>query len=182
MKVYLAGKIPKGKELDDYKDWRQDYKDILLKDFPDMEFLDPDNTDANHIVSEEDSLFWFGLCAWMVKEADVTIVQADRKLGLGTSQEILMAKYFGKAVITVLPKDTHHRRTDLQMKSGLVKDWIHPFVKNPSDLIVEKLEDAVTWLKEFNNDPNSKDIKKINFIDDSIEHHLKVTAKHKEKL
>ncbi len=176
MKVFLAGKIPKGEELKSYKDWRQEYKEILLKNFPDMEFLDPDNTKANHVTSEADSLFWFGHGAWMAKESDVIIIQADRKIGMGTGQEMLIAKYFNKPVITILPKDTHHRRTNLTMRSGFVPDWIHPFVNSTSDIIVETLEDAVTWLKEYEANKSSKEIKTINLLDDSIAYYLKVVS------
>lgn len=173
MKIYLAGKIPKGKELDGYKDWRQDYKEELLKSFPDMEFFDPDNTEANNIVSETDILFWFGHDSWMIRESDTIIVQANRKLGVGTSQEMLIAKFFGKPVITVLPKDTHHRKIDITMRSGFVADWIHPFIGMTSDLIVENLEDAVTWLKEYEADKSSKEIKTMDLINESIDYYLK---------
>ncbi len=179
MKIYLAGKIPKGKELDTYKDWRQDYREILLQEFPNMEFFDPDNTEANDVMPETDVVFWCGHDSWMIRESDAIIVQADRKLGVGTSQEMIIAKFFNKPVITVLPKDTHHRKTDITMRSGFVADWIHPFIDHSSDLVIEKLEDAVTWIKEYEADKSSKQIKTMAIIGESIDYYLKKMEEHK---
>src|SRR5207253_8251648 len=115
------------------------------------------------------SLLVFGHDCYFVKQADVIIVNASAKLGVGTAQEMLIAKYFKKPVISILPKDTHHRRTNLQMAVGVVEDWIHPFIFSTSDTVVENLDQAVSWIKEYNQTPNSKKIKDIGIIDQAIE-------------
>lgn len=168
MKIYLAGKIPKGKELDDYVNWRKDYEKVLLKKFPNCKFLDPDLTEVGNITTEKDSLFWFGHDSWMISECDIVIVQADRKLGAGTSQEMLIAKYFSKPVIVVLPKNSHHRRNNIMMRSGFVEEWIHPFINSTSDLIVENLEESLNWLSEYEKNLKKKEIKDISVIDKAI--------------
>ncbi|MDD9912550.1 MAG: hypothetical protein OXR68_02165 [Alphaproteobacteria bacterium] len=171
MKFYLAGKVPKGNELDTYIDFRVGYGETLAKSFPDLTILDPNGTTEQALlvgVTEEDPLYWFGHDCWMIKKSDVVIVQADIKLGAGTAQEMLIAKYFNKPVITVLPKDTHHRRTNLMLASGVVEDWIHPFVGSTSDLIVEKLEDSLPWLEAYNVNPDGQKIKTIEVIDEAI--------------
>ena len=173
MKIYLAGKIPKGKELDNYVDWRQTYREILTKELEDVKILDPDMNDANHIASEDDAEFWFGHDCNMIRESDLIIVKTDRKLGVGTSQEILIAKKFKKPVVVILPKDTHHRKTNIQMRSGgLLKDWIHPFIKATSDIVVENLEEAIVWIKE--HEKQAKPIKTLDIIDSSMKYYQKI--------
>lgn len=178
MKVYLAGKLPKGKKaIENWVDWRQEYRKVLLTKFPELVIFDPDTDCCNHKgVTEKDSLFWFGRDSNMIKNSDAVVVQADIKLGAGTAQEMLIAKYFLKPVVAVLPKDTHHRRTNLMMRSGLVDDWIHPFINSTADLVVERLEDSLDWLHDYKVNPNKK-IKNINIIDEAIEHFINKRAK-----
>ena len=38
-----------------------------------------------------------------------------------------------------------------------------------SDLIVEKIEDAIHWIKDYIEDPGSKSVRSIDVIDDGIE-------------
>lgn len=181
MKVYLAGKIPKGKELDNYVDWREEYRKILSKSFPDMEYLDPDMDCANYCgMTEADPFFWFGRDSCMIKESDFIIVQADRKLGAGTAQEMLIAKYFLKPVIVILPKNSHHRRNNIMMRSGFVEEWIHPFVGSTADIIVETLEESIDWISQLQKE-KLENIKTIGVIDDAIKYYLDIAEKTKKK-
>lgn len=164
MKVYLAGSIPKGdKEKEKSTDWRKEFKEKLSA-IEGVEFLDPRDmtefTEKPHIT--------FGGDCMLIKKSDLIVVFAGEKLGTGTSQEMLIAKYLKKPVITILPKDTHHRRSNIVFEGNLVKEWIHPFIFSTSDLIVERAEDAISWIKEYIINPNSKNIKDITIVDKSI--------------
>lgn len=138
MRIYLAGIVPKGdKEKEVSINWRAQYQSTLESVFPDAQFIDPYHRD----VDESDFLYVFGKDCLEVKNADLIIVNAENKLGVGTSQEMVIAKYFNKKVLTVLPRNSYHRRPDVKFHGVTVADWIHPFIFAFSDMIVESVEE-----------------------------------------
>lgn len=163
MKVYLAGKIAKGEGTKDLTDWRIIFAEVLHA-IGDVEVLSPENSS----LDEGSPVLVFGHDCSLVQECDVLIVNASTKLGVGTSQEMIIAKYLGKPVITVLPKNTHHRRSNFLINGINIEDWIHPFIFSTSDLIVEKVEDSLKWLQEYKIFPKGKTIKTLEIIDKSI--------------
>jgi hypothetical protein len=167
MNIYLAGKVPKGDEIGNSIDWRID----LSKKFSELEsvkFLSPEDPQLN----ESFPILVFGHDCNLIKEADLLIVNAPSKLGVGTSQEMIVAKYYKKPVVTILPKDTHHRRSNLKMHSFIVKDWIHPFIYATSDIVVENIDEAVEWVREYIKSYSSKTIKGIEIIEIAINEYL----------
>ena len=76
-----------------------------------------------------------------IKNCDLVIVNAEEKLGVGTSQEMVIAKYFKKPVITIIPKGSHHRKKDVDFHGKIISDWIHPFIHSFSDLIFEDIQE-----------------------------------------
>lgn len=167
MKIYLAGKVAKGDEIGTIQDWRSEYI-ANISCFGDVEFISPE--DPN--LDESKPLEIFGHDCYQVREADVIIIDASSKLGVGTAQEMVIAKYFGKHVFTILPKDTHHRRSNLQMHGVLVEDWIHPFVFAMSDRVFESVDDFVSHFKSDRHSVLSSPIKPITLIDEAIAEYL----------
>lgn len=166
-KICLLGSIPKGDhERKDWTDWKSKYKTVLLQ-LNDVEFVDGDDW-----KDETKPLLLFGHDANLVKTSDAVIVNAESKLGAGTAQEMVIAKYFSRPVITILPKDTHHRRSNFIFDGALINDWIHPFLLNMSDFVAETIEDAAEWIKQYRTDPKSKKIKNISIIDEAIAAYL----------
>ena len=162
MKIYLAGSIPKGdEESKDFIDWRKQYITVLEKVF-DAEFITP----LAGEVDETDQLLVVGKDAKSIKSSDLIIVNAEDRLGAGTAMELVIAKYLHKLVVTVLPKDTYHRRSNLTFGTVSVDDWIHPFVHTFSDFIVEHIKD-VEQLKLSIFSSSAKD---ITIIDRAINH------------
>lgn len=163
-KVYLAGPIPKGdSERKGWKDWREEYKKSLAS-IKNLEFFNPDEW-----KDESKPMDLVGYNLHLIKTCDFVIVNGESKMGPGTSQEMVIAKYFAKPVITVLPKDSSHRKSNIVFDGNLLKEWIHPFILTMSDLIVEDIGGAKGWIKEYAKDPKSKDIKDIKIIDKAIE-------------
>lgn len=176
LKIYLAGSIPKGdKARENFINWRDQYKKVLSS-INNIEFLNPDG-----IRDESDAMEVFGHDINMIKNSDVVIINAEKKIGrgigVGTSQEMVIAKYFSLPVITVIPKNTHHRRSNIVFHGKEIEDWIHPFIETFSDLIVEKVNDCIDWIKKYRNSPNNYKIKDIKIIDESIEYFLKSKEK-----
>jgi hypothetical protein len=163
MKIYLAGKIAKGDEIGKAPDWRSEYTAVFGR-IADAEIISPEDDS----LDESQPIIVFGHDCSLIQQADVLVINASTKLGVGTAQEMLIAKYFNKPVVVVLPKNTHHRRSDLTISAGAVKDWIHPFVFSTSDAIVESVEEAANWLAQYIEFPKRHDIKNISVIDEAI--------------
>lgn len=163
MKIYLAGSVPKGEEEEkDFVNWRYRYREVLEKVF-DAEFIFPMSGD----MDEGDFLLIVGKDSKSIKSSDLIIINAEERLGAGTSMELVIAKYFKKPVVTVLPKDSYHRKNNVTFGGKFhVEDWVHPFVHTFSDFIVEKIED----IEKIKNDILSAKVKDITIIDSAIRH------------
>lgn len=162
MKIYLAGKVPKGdEEQKRFDNWRVRYQEVLRKFF-DAEFIDPYNRD----LDESDFLAVVGTDCKHIKESVLIIVNAEERLGAGVAQEMVIAKYFNKPVITVLPKNSHHRRSNVVFHGKAVEDWIHPFIFTFSDFVVENINE----IKEIKDKIFTSEIKGISIIDETIKY------------
>jgi nucleoside 2-deoxyribosyltransferase len=162
MKIYLAGSVPKGEaELKNFVDWRIKYQQTLKNIF-DAEYVDP----FNRILDESDYQAIVGNDCRHIKNCDLIIINAENQIGAGTAQEMIIAKYFTKPVISVIPKNSYHRRANLTIHNQLIADWIHPFIFTFSDFIIESIEGIVTLKdKVF-----SAKIKNINIIDEAVKY------------
>ena len=171
-KIFLSGSAPKGDaEKNQWSDWRLDYMNALSQ-LNNIEFIKDDTK-----KDESRPFLIFGHDANMVKNADLIIANADKKIGrgigVGTAQEIIIAKYFSKPVVVVLPKNTHHRRTDMVWDGKTISDWVSPFLSSTSDLVVESINEALEWIREYIDNPKSKKIKNLSIVDDAIAEYSK---------
>jgi hypothetical protein len=160
MKIYLAGSVPKGdKEAESFRDWRADYIKIL-KDVFDAEFIDP----YDRLLDESDPMAVFGADCNHIKDSSLIIVNAESTMGVGTSQEMVIAKYFKKPVVTVLPKESHYRRGDIVFRGQKIADWVHSFVAVFSDFIIEDIR----GIENIKAELSRCEPKDISIIDESI--------------
>lgn len=154
MKIYLAGSVPKGdEEQKTFYDWRSTYRRVL-DDIFDAEYIDPYDRD----IDESDFLLVVGKDCVDITESSFIVVNAEEKLGVGTAQELVIAKYLKKPVVTVLPKDSDHRRTNIMFNGQLIDDWIHPFIFTFSDFIIESIEKIAEIKDALFDLGNTKDI------------------------
>ncbi|MDH4330531.1 MAG: hypothetical protein OEV93_03190 [Candidatus Moranbacteria bacterium] len=162
MKIYLAGSVPKSKEeIEKFVNWREGYKKVLKKYF-DCECVNPFVRD----IDETDLFGVFGFDCGLMKDCDLVVVNASDKLGAGTAQEMVIAKYFKKPVVTILPKNTYQRRSNVEINGKVVKEWMHPFVFSFSDFIIEDIEEIGDVKEKISNTK----IKTIEVIDEAIEY------------
>ena len=166
-RIYLAGKVPKGAEIGTAEDWRTRYIQ-KISEFGEFEFLSPEDPTLDERYPQQ----IFGHDCYLVRECDILIINADSKLGAGTAQEMVIAKYFQKYVVTVLPRDSHHRRSNLDMHGIIVEDWIHPFVHETSDAVVTDMDELGRWLQNdcaglFQSPPKS-----LTIVDEGIDAYL----------
>lgn len=163
MKIYLAGSVPKGdEEQKTFADWRARYQRVLCEIF-DAEYIDPYKRD----LDESDFLLVVGKDCTDIAESALIIVNAEEKLGAGTAQELVIAKYFKKPVVTVLPKDTPHRRTNIMFNGQLIDDWIHPFIFTFSDFVIEDIREIATLKDQLLKSGTTKD---ISIIDSALKY------------
>lgn len=161
--IYLAGSVPKGdKEAEGFTNWRTKWSEVLPKVFENSQIINP----YDPKLDEGDFLQVVGQDLGHIKRASLIVINAEEKLGAGTAMEMVAAKYFSKPVITVLPKDTHHRRSNVTFNGKLVKDWIHPFIWHFSDFIVESVDEVEDIKKKL----ETTKIKGISIIDEAIEY------------
>ena len=161
--IYLAGSVPKSDDdLKKIKDWRIDFIEELNK-IKNFKYINP----REIRVTEEDTQGVFGLDCDLIKNSDLLIVYIFDRSGIGTSQEILIAKYFKKPVILVIPKNTHHRIENLVYDNKTIKDWIHPFLDQTCDIIIEDKSELRNAIKKLENTK----IKDITIIDESIDYY-----------
>jgi nucleoside 2-deoxyribosyltransferase len=165
IKIYLAGSIPKGDlERERWANWRVDYEAKIKAAVPTAIFLDPDlirDTVGPELVVGHD--------LWQIQHSDIVVVNIPEKVGAGTSQEMVIAKYFGKPVVTVLPKDTHHRRSNIAFDGEMIADWVHPFIYISSDFIAESIDEAIPWMQSYIMDPESAAVKTMTVFDEVVQ-------------
>lgn len=157
MKIYLAGKVPK-QDNEKMEDWREEYKNVLLNSeykTEKIEFTDP--MDRN--LDESNFEMVYGHDCSLIKHCDLVIVNAEDKTGIGTSQEILIAKYYKKYVVTVIPENTNYRRKNITLMGRFIEEWIHPFAFTSSDMIIKNIKDIdLNYISEQIRNGNIKDI------------------------
>lgn len=160
MKIMLLGSLPKGDEArKDFVDWKKDYEGKLLEAIPNSKILHGDL-----ISDKEGPEVVVGHDLWLAKHSDVVLINATSKIGAGTAQEMVLAKYFKKPVVSILPRDTHHRRSNITFLGETVEDWIHPFIFVSSDFVAESIDEAISWIK----DSEGKKIKDFSVFEKEI--------------
>ena len=160
----LLGSLPKGDEIrKDWVDWKNTYVTTLKRKLPDVSFIHGDS--ISDIAGAE---MVVGHDLFQVRQADVCVVDAQTKVGAGTAQEIVYAKYLQKPVVIVIPKNSHHRKTGIVFQGNVMKEWTHPFLKISTDYIAESIEDAAEWIKSYSDSPKSYKIKDISVFDNAI--------------
>lgn len=162
LKIALLGSIPKGDtERKNWVDWKTEYVEKITQAIPQAQFLHGDLISDN--VGPE---LVVGHDLWLIKNSDIVIVHAASKIGAGTAQEMVLAKSFQKPLISIVPKDTHHRRSNVVFHDVTIEDWIHPFLAVASDSVAENIEEAIVWIQEFLK--KSKPIKTLAVFDEAI--------------
>lgn len=163
VKIVLLGSLPKGDLVrNDWKDWKQPYIKVLSKRLPNVEFIHgdsiSDNVGASLVVGHDLA---------QIQLADMCLVDGTQKVGAGTAQEMVIAKYFEKPVIIVIPKNSHHRKSNIKFHGQVMEEWIHPFLKLSSDYVANSIDDAAIWIEKYIATPHKK-VKNLSVFDKAI--------------
>lgn len=165
IKIALLGSLPKGDEVrKDWVDWKVTYETAIKKKIPGAKFIHGDTISDN-----AGAIMVVGHDLAQVKQADICVVDARTKVGAGTAQEMVLAKYFDKPVVAIIPKGTHHRKTDVMFHGVLMDEWIHPFLRVSSDHVAESIEAAAEWIADYIASPQKYQIKNLTVFDHAID-------------
>jgi hypothetical protein len=165
LKIILLGSIPKGDDVrKNWIDWKAEYIDKISKEIPEARFIHGDL-----ISDKEGPEVVVGHDLYLIQKSDVAIVHATSKIGAGTAQEILMAKHFKIPVVAVIPKGSHHRRSNIVFHGTLIEDFINPFLFISTDYVAENIEDAIQWVKKYMQNPDKDKIKHLSIMTDCVE-------------
>lgn len=168
IKIYLAGKVAKGDEIGRVEDWRVRYKKALVESLSEkLFFMDPDDPS----LDESDSMEIVGHDCNLIKHCDLVLVNAETKLGVGTAQEMLVAKYFKKCVVSVLPDNSHYCRKNLNMYGNIIERWIHPFVNTFSDVVFADIQEFSANFSHVCERIHKGDIKDITIIEQACDYY-----------
>ncbi len=149
LKVYVAGKVSPNSVFGRH-DWRGGFC-AKLAELSGLEIvnLDPTQSRGDFDLDENDAKLILGRDCFMINSADLVIVNLTDDISVGGSQEMLIAKYYCKPLVGIAPKGGKFNKTETEIRGKMFRDWVHPFVAVPCDVVVEDIEGAAEYIKSF---------------------------------
>lgn len=139
--IYLAWSIAKWESKTELDSWREIISKILndkIKDTISIIPFDPGKwLDFSMPIYAR---YW--RCVEMIYKSDAIIVWANEKIWIWTAQEMDIARYYNKLVISICAENTHYNKI---IKGTMWEDikYLHPFISASSDLVVNSEEEAI---------------------------------------
>jgi hypothetical protein len=87
----------------------------------------------------------FDYCIRELGSADVLVVDATDRLGVGAGAEMMYARVNGIRTVSVCPAPSYYRRSNVVDK----QEWVHPFIDSLSTTLVASFEECATLLIEI---------------------------------
>lgn len=155
MKIYLAGKVSPNSHFGTAH-WREPF----ARELSQLSGLVIENLDplAYENDREYDPGFVFNKDCWLVNRADCVIVYLSDDISVGGSQEMLIAKYLGKPLIGLAPREGKFNKFSKEISGRIAKDYVDPFVFATCDIIVEDIDGIAKALVNLPSDPKTIDI------------------------
>jgi hypothetical protein len=170
LKVYIAGKVSPNSVFGRH-DWRDEFCKVLSElSGTELINLDPTKYDDGFDLDENNDKLIFGRDCFMIKSADLVIVNLTDDISVGGSQEMLIAKYYKKPLIGIAPRGGKFYRDEKEIRGKIYKNYINPFVSIPCDVVVEDVNGAATFIKDplLKTDISVKDIK---VLDEAVQYY-----------
>lgn len=158
--IYLAGRITG--LPDKGQGWRSSYIQEISKRVKNVQFIDPLVRD----VDESDYLAIVRHDTKLIGNSDIIVVNANIQFALGVPMELVIAKYFGKLVISVVNEESPYYRKEYRsgLKRQAIKDWVHPWLHTFSDYIVKSPSDVAEIVNKYQKARRATDIKTLRRI------------------
>jgi len=158
LRIYVAGKVSKDSQFGRH-DWRDAFVAELEK-LSGLKLFSLDPTKSE--VDQSKPALVFGADAYMISRSDVVVVYLSDDISVGGSQEILVAKYFGKPVIGLAPHGGKFNGSSKEYPDGIVENYRDPFVFSTCDVVCESVKGVATALNAL----DKLRIKSIDIIGD----------------
>jgi hypothetical protein len=143
--IYCCGSIAKGQREDPrgYRWGDTERAQVQHGAKPtNVVFLSPDDpipdasTDSKTPVSDTDkTAAQFGRDLYQIYVSSAVIVDARERRGIGVGVELAAATTLGIPVISVLPPDSHYRRSNVHYRGTTIADYIHPHLAVLSTIV-----------------------------------------------
>ena len=172
LKVYVAGKVSPNSIFGTH-DWRDSFCGRLSEIIGiKIINLDPTKSDKMFDLDENNTRLIFGRDCYMIKSADIVIVNLTDDISVGGSQEMLIAKYFSKPLIGISPRNGKFNKEEKEILGKVYKNWVHAFVHIPCDALAENIDEVAVHIKKIISS-NDLSIKSLSIIDENIKYYLK---------
>lgn len=145
LKVYVAGKMSKSPAFTTYK-WRNEFLK-QLSELGDTKFISLDPTNAKKDYKKPHLVFASDV--HMIADSDLVIVYLTDDISVGGSQEILIAKHYGKPVLALAPRGGKFNKANYQIGDEVIEDYIHPFVYATCDVIASDINELAEAVKKI---------------------------------
>lgn len=145
LKLYVAGKVSKDSVFGTHY-WRDEFVETLAK-LSGRELVNLDPTKSG--LDQTNTAAVFGGDCFMISCADVLVVYLSDDISIGGSQEILIAKYFGKPVIGLAPLGGKFNGSKKEYFGKIVKNYKDPFVFSTCDVVCTDIEAVAETLKKL---------------------------------
>ncbi len=173
IKLYVAGKVSPNSVFGTH-DWRDNFCQKLAE-LSGLRIinLDPTKSDSNFHLDHNNPELIFGRDCFMIKSADLVIVNLTDDISVGGSQEMLIAKYYTKPLIGIAPQGGKFSKEEkIGFDHKIYKNWIDPFVATTCDIVAKDIEEAADFIQKFAAQ-NNQVIKNIRLLDQSLEYYQK---------
>ena len=170
--IYLAGTIKKEHENPDDSFWSTDAIKLLRDSFSQYEVTCINPAVRGDDLSNRRSVF--GRAMLQVFSSHAVFVDARDRRGIGVGVEMLWAKMHKIPVVSWAPKNSHYHRDKANVLGVDIDNFIHPFVKELSDKIVENLPEGAEWIEKAISDPSSVEIKSTEDVHSAINYYKSV--------
>lgn len=171
IKVYVAGKVSKNSVFGTH-DWRDAFcGEIAQKSDIAIINLDPTKKNGDFDLDQNNAALVFGRNAYMIKLADLIIVNLTDDISVGGSQEMIIARYFQKPVIGLAPRNGKFNKDTAEYYGKIFRNYRDPYITIPCDFIAENNDDIALFIKDFFADPTKHPVKDMSIIDDALKYY-----------
>ncbi|MFA6512326.1 MAG: hypothetical protein WCV86_04360 [Patescibacteria group bacterium] len=170
LKLYIAGKVSPNSHFGTH-DWRDAFcVELEKKTGLEIKNLDPAKSQSDLFLDENNSKLMVGRDSYMIRMADVILVNLTDDISVGGSHDMLIAKYYKKYLIGLAPKEGKFNKSVTTLGEREYKNWIHPFVLETCDALVEDIDQLAVCLKEFIEVPPTE-IKDIDIFEQARQYY-----------
>jgi 8-oxo-dGTP pyrophosphatase MutT (NUDIX family) len=145
--LYVAGKVS-GNSSFGTERWRDELcRRLSAATGMNVTHLDPARTRDGRSLPETDPKAIFGRDCFLISKADLVLVCLSDDISVGGSQEMLIAKYYGKPLVGLAARGSKFIKDSFTLNGTTHRNWVHPFVSVPCDVVLHDFNELVSYLK-----------------------------------